>query len=167
MGNLKTMNRYSFPVKLETNVRVYYNRSPAHVGRLKFAVDFIVPEGTKMYAALSGVVIDVKSDSNIGGDGSMYDRYGNYIEIEHEHGEVSIYEHIKQNGSLVRVGDEVEEGQLIGFSGNTGWLGGLGAHLHFDVHKYYGTNPEDYKSIEIRWKKSLKSNLVQTNGKTD
>jgi hypothetical protein len=27
----------------------------------------------------------------------------------------------------------------------------LGPHLHFDVHKYVGTGPEDYETMEIQW----------------
>ncbi|MBK7433819.1 MAG: M23 family metallopeptidase [Chitinophagaceae bacterium] len=37
--------------------------------------------------------------------------------------------HLKYNGSKVKFGDQVNKGDLIGFSGNTGWTNG--PHLHF------------------------------------
>jgi len=144
-------NKYSFPIKLTDKVRVTYIDSRAHKGRLQHAVDFITKKGTPIMAALEGIVVDVKQDSNIGGDTKRFDRYGNYIEIAHKNGEYSIYEHIKKNGSLVKIGDPVKQGQPIGFSGATGWLAGLGPHLHFDVHKYFGKSPDDYRTLEILW----------------
>jgi len=56
---------------------------------------------------------------------------------------------------LVKKGDRVKTGQVIGYSGNTGWMSHLGPHLHFDVHKYHTPfGPEDYQTWEISWKTS-------------
>ena len=148
---MKTKNKYSYPIQLTKQVRVAYDDSPAHVGRLKNAVDFICPEGTLILAAADGEVVDVKQDSDIGGSNESFDQKGNYIEIKHTNDEYSIYEHIKKNGSLVRVGDKVKTHQVIGYSGKTGWIAHLGPHLHFDVHKYFGKGPEDYETLEIIW----------------
>lgn len=148
----KTKNRYSYPVELTDKVRIAYNESPAHCGRLKHAVDFMVPEGTLIKAALDGVVVDVKQDSDIGGEDKKYDKFGNYIEIKHKNEEYSIYEHIQKDGSLVKVGEKIKQGQVIGYSGKTGWIAHLGAHLHYDVHKYIGKGQEDYETLEIHWK---------------
>ena len=136
-------------------VRITYDESPAHVGRLQYAVDFITREGTPINAALGGIVINVKQDSDLGGSDQSFDKFGNLIEIEHLHGECSIYEHIRKNGSLVKVGDKVKTGQVIGYSGNTGWMAHLGPHLHFDVHRYHKPfGMEDYTTMVICWKKS-------------
>lgn len=135
---MKTRNKYFYPIERTRKVRVDYKSSPAHVGRLKNSVDFIVPVGTTIKAGLDGVVVDVKQDSDIGGDDESFDKFGNYIEIRHRNGEYSIYEHIMKNGSKVKKGERVKANQPIGLSGATGWLGGLGPHTHFDVHKYYG-----------------------------
>jgi len=146
----RTRNIYLYPVK---NARMLYKASPAHKGRLKHAVDFIVPEGALVRAALGGVVVDVKQNSSRGGRTRSYDKHGNYIEIRHLHGEYSIYEHIKKKGSLVKRGQKVRKGHVIGFSGATGWIAHLGPHLHFDVHYYTGSGKEDYVSLPIAWKK--------------
>lgn len=151
-----TKNIYSYPVKITSSVKIDSISSPAHTGRLKNAVDFIVPLETQIFAACNGAVIDVKHDSDIGEDEEKYDKNGNYIEIEHSYGEYSIYEHIRKYGSKVKVGDKVKRGQIIGYSGKTGWMGGLGPHVHFDVHRYTGNGPEDYESLNIEWSIPLK-----------
>ena len=149
---MKTKNEYQYPIEKS---RITYDESPAHIGRLKFAVDFIIPEGTPIKASLDGIVIDIKQDSDIGGPDESFDKFGNYIEMEHPNGEYSIYEHIRKDGALVKKGDKVKAGQIIGYSGNTGWMAHLGPHLHFDVHKYHEPfGSEDYKTLEIRWKTS-------------
>ena len=152
---MKTKNRYLYPIELTDKVKITYDESPAHTGRLKYSVDFIIPEGTPIKASLDGDVADLKQDSNIGGPDKIFDKFGNYIEIKHQNGEYSIYEHIRRDGALVKVGDKVETGQIIGYSGNTGWMAHLGPHLHFDVHKYHKPfGPEDYETLEIRWQTS-------------
>lgn len=150
----KTRNEYYYPVRVTKKVRITYDESPAHTRRLKEAVDFIISEGTPIKAALDGIVVDVKQDSTIGGSDESFDQFGNYIEIQHQNEEYSIYEHIRKDGAVVKIGDKVKRGQIIGYSGKTGWIAHLDPHLHFDVHKYhrpYGA--EDYKTLEIRWKK--------------
>ena len=149
---MKTKHKYHYPVQ---KARITSDESPAHTGRLKYSVDFIIPEGTPIKASLDGDVADLKQDSNIGGPDKIFDKFGNYIEIKHQNGEYSIYEHIRRDGALVKVGDKVETGQIIGYSGNTGWMAHLGPHLHFDVHKYHKPfGPEDYETLEIRWQTS-------------
>ena len=61
------INRYSSPIKLKKNVKVSYDISPAHKDRLKHSIDFIIEEGTSIFAAASSVVVNVKDDSYIGG----------------------------------------------------------------------------------------------------
>ncbi len=149
----KTKNKYSYPVDITGNIEVTYDKSPAHVERLRHGVDFIVPIGTEVKAACSGIVVDVKQDSDFGGQDKNYDKDGNYIELKHGNNEYSIYEHIKKSGALVKIGDVVGAGQVIGYSGDTGWIAHLGPHLHFDVHVYFGSGSEDYKTLKIVWEK--------------
>jgi len=146
---MKTKHKYHYPVQ---KARITSDESPAHTGRLKYAVDFIIPEGTPIKAAFDGIVVDIKQNSDIGGYDNSFDKLGNYIEIKHPDDEYSIYEHIRKDGSLVKVGDKVKTGQVIGYSGNTGWMAHLGPHLHFDIPKYHPPfGAEDYKTLEIRW----------------
>jgi murein DD-endopeptidase MepM/ murein hydrolase activator NlpD len=148
---VQTKNKYDFPV--DPNKYKMSQESPAHVGALMYAIDFITPEKTIICAALSGKVVDVKQDSETGGAEKKFDEEGNYIEIEHENGEYSIYEHISKNGSKVKIGEKVATGQVIGLTGATGWIAHIGPHLHFDVHTYFGKGKNEYETKKIRWKK--------------
>lgn len=146
----KTHNKYRYPVDLTEDIRMTYDESPAHVGDIKDSVDFICKEGTPVKAARNGVVFKIKSDSNIGGPGKELEEFGNYIEIKHENEEVSEYEHLKKDSVLVKVGEKIKEGQLIAYSGATGWLAHLGPHLHFMIGKYEEDNV--YRTMKITWK---------------
>jgi murein DD-endopeptidase MepM/ murein hydrolase activator NlpD len=55
--------------------------------------------------------------------------YGTYIVIKHENGTQTLYAHNSSN--TVSVGDEVEQGDVIGYVGQTGKA--TGPHLHFEV----------------------------------
>jgi|SRR3989338_7550927 len=138
----KSQNHYRVPIDLGCVTRVQPD-SIAHVGDLIHAIDYDAPEGTPIFAALGGVVIDVKDDSEVGGIERSFEDLGNYIEILHENGEVSEYEHLRYRSSCVRIGDRVVAGQKIAEVGNTGWS--ECPHLHFMVY------PKDspYKTLEI------------------
>ena len=96
----KSKNEYLYPIDPRNIARISYDESPAHIEKLKHAVDFICNEGTPVRAALDGTVVDVKQDSELGGENKSFDLVGNYIEIKHANGEYSICEHIQKNGSL-------------------------------------------------------------------
>ena len=51
--------------------------------------------------------------------------------VRHDDGSYARYYHLRTDESLFKVGDSVEAGQHIAFSGNTGYTGG--PHLHLDV----------------------------------
>jgi len=144
----KTKNKYIYPTKIDNGVRITYDESPAHVGNLKYSVDFVMEENREVFAPEDGEVVDIKVDSNVGGEGQEFDDLGNFIEIKHKNDEYSICEHLKKDGAVVKVGDKVKRGQLIGYSGATGWLAHLGPHLHFMVGKY---QDREYKTLEIIW----------------
>lgn len=82
-------------------------------------VDLAVPEGTQVYAASDGTI--VQSGWNGG--------YGISICIEHKDGSMTRYGHLSSND--VCVGDVVSQGDVIGLSGNTG--NSTGPHVHFEI----------------------------------
>lgn len=78
-----------------------------------------------VWAARSGTVVKVCTDW-CGG-------YGRSIILDHGGGLKTLYAHLNQ--IYVNLGQEVNEGQVIGQMGNTGRVyGPTGIHLHFEVH---------------------------------
>ena len=72
--------------------------------------------------------------------------YGNYIVIEHKPGLQSLYAHMAQP-SAIQIGDEVKEGQIVGYEGKSG--GNYPVHLHFGLYKDFNAAGKDYdKSID-------------------
>lgn len=86
--------------------------------------DFAVPTGTSVHSVYDGTV--VKAGGNGAGDGPAY---GNAVVIEHTDGTYTQYAHLSE--VQVSIGDEVEAGDQIALSGNTG--NSSGPHLHFEV----------------------------------
>jgi len=145
--NTRNQSQHIYPVPKKSIKRISYKESPYHVKDLKHAVDFIVDEGTPVYASMDGIILDFKDDSAVGGKKSEYEDYGNFIEIKHDNDEISEYEHLRYKGVLVKKGQRVTVGEQIGWSGATGVLAHLGAHLHFMVGKY------EFRTIPITFQK--------------
>lgn len=98
----------------------------------RHALDFEAPEGTPVYAARGGVVMQVESDFDKAGlNREKYGGRANFIRILHDDGSMGLYAHLQPEGVLVRMGQRVRAGQQIGLSGNTGYT--TGPHLHFAV----------------------------------
>ena len=124
-----------------------YNGSFSHGGRAAYAIDFGMNIGASVCAARDGIVIGVKSDSSKGGRYRKYKDFANYITIMHNDGTYSQYIHLKKSGSKVKVGDKVAAGQLIGYSGSTGWS--KGPHLHFMIFKPVRINYQTIPTVFI------------------
>jgi len=99
-------------------------------GKEKFhgGIDMAAPTGTHVFAAGPGKVIESRYSPG----------YGNYILLSHPHGYKTRYAHLSK--SLVRTGQSIAEGQLIGKVGATGHVvkrnsRSSGAHLHFEIYK--------------------------------
>lgn len=97
----------------------------------RHAFDFDMPENSLISAARGGTVGLVTIDNKEGGDDENYLTQANKILICHDDGTVALYAHLRHNGALVKMGDQVYAGQVIGFSGNTGYS--TTPHLHFVV----------------------------------
>jgi murein DD-endopeptidase MepM/ murein hydrolase activator NlpD len=85
----------------------------AHLG-----VDYAAPKGTPVRNVGLGVV---ESAGTMGG-------YGNAVVVKHRNGHSTVYAHLSK--MLVKRGQSVSQGQVIGLVGSTGWA--TGPHLHFE-----------------------------------
>lgn len=105
----------------------------SHYG--KYAIDFLMPEGTPVLAAREGTVLSVRDtcpDVNCPWSGSETpDCCGNNVIIGHEDGTRARYWHLQPGGVLVEPGETLEQGDVLGLSGNTGIS--ITPHLHFSV----------------------------------
>lgn len=88
--------------------------------RMHKGIDVKVYKGDSILAAFSGRVVK-----------AAYERrgYGHYIVLEHDNGTRTVYAHLSKR--LVKYGEKVYSGQLIGKGGNTGRS--TGSHLHFEI----------------------------------
>ena len=106
-----------------------------------FAYDFELPMNTPVLAIAGGRVIATKE---LNPDGTRECNAGkeNYIFVEHGDRTVANYVHLIQNGVEVEVGDLVERGQLLGYSGDSGCS--AGPHLHLALFRERGNYNRQY-----------------------
>jgi murein DD-endopeptidase MepM/ murein hydrolase activator NlpD len=143
------INKYKLPVPKDLLQRIDRSSSPAHVGKLRNAIDFIADKGTPVLAADDGIIIFVKDSSNIGGSDPMYWRHTNFIVIMHSNGEYSRYDHLSYGSSKVKVGQHVRAGEEIAKVGMTGYT--YLPHLHFQVFVFTGSNMwTDFDTVEVQ-----------------
>lgn len=125
---------YTLPFAHGKNVFVVQGYHSWFSHKHDLAIDFKVKKGTPIFAARGGVIAAARANSSKRGLHPENLADGNYIFIAHDDGSVAHYWHLQQNGVFVKEGDNVNEGQLIGLSGNTGYS--AFPHLHFDVAGY-------------------------------
>jgi murein DD-endopeptidase MepM/ murein hydrolase activator NlpD len=92
------------------------------------------------YAVAAGTVVEVRDgrpDNPIGKIGDAAEKH-NGVSISHGDGEFSWYVHAKQGSIVVKEGQRVAAGQLLGTVGNSG--GSAIPHLHFTLTAYDRTS---------------------------
>jgi murein DD-endopeptidase MepM/ murein hydrolase activator NlpD len=93
-----------------------------HAYKFHNGIDVAVPSGTPIKAAHDGVVKAV-------GDNGKY-AYGRWVAIEHGNGLTTLYAHF--SSAAVSPGQKIGRGEVLGYSGSTGFS--TGPHLHFTVY---------------------------------
>jgi murein DD-endopeptidase MepM/ murein hydrolase activator NlpD len=88
-------------------------------GTIHPGIDIGVPDGTPIHAAAAGTVVYCGWEEG----------YGNFVVIDHHNGLATAYGH--QSRIAVSCNENVAQGQVIGYSGCTGYC--TGPHLHFEV----------------------------------
>jgi hypothetical protein len=131
-ANLKTFDRnyaYDLPYKkgLEFKIGQGYFGTFSHQNER--SLDFDMPYRTEILAAREGIIVSVIQNNTATCLSEACKKLANYIIIYHADGSFAEYAHLLFNGALVKVGDTVKKGQIIGLSGSTGYT--KGPHLHF------------------------------------
>ncbi len=94
-----------------------YKTEKMHTG-----MDFTSPVGTEIHATGNGVIGKIEMDGR---------GYGNNVIVNHGYGYETLYGHMSK--IVVRPGQKVKRGDLIGYVGNSGTS--TGPHLHYEVRK--------------------------------
>jgi murein DD-endopeptidase MepM/ murein hydrolase activator NlpD len=147
---------YDFPFKRRHRYKLIqgWGGSFSHNNPKSYhAFDFKMKTGEPVHAARSGIVARIVDTFTENG-GPELRNYANTIIIRHEDNTFAHYVHLRPNGSTVEVGQKVEKGELIGFSGNTGFS--TQPHLHFVVRDGSGNSIPIY--FKGRRNKKLKTN---------
>jgi murein DD-endopeptidase MepM/ murein hydrolase activator NlpD len=117
-----------------------YKTSEFHPG-----MDFSAPEGTEIHATGDGIVSEaIATDRG----------YGNHVKIDHGYGYETLYGHMTK--FIVKQGQHIKRGELIGYVGSTGLS--TGPHVHYEVIKnkqkinpinfyYNDLSPEQYQKL--------------------
>jgi hypothetical protein len=115
------------------------------VRKMHYGMDFSAPTGAEIFATGDGEVILAKRTWN---------GFGRHVIIRHGFGYETLYAHMSK--VLVRKGQKVKRGEVIGLVGSTGTS--VAPHLHYEVHKdgrkvnpaqYYfnDLSPEQYEEM--------------------
>ncbi|MFN2452180.1 MAG: peptidoglycan DD-metalloendopeptidase family protein [Candidatus Dormibacteria bacterium] len=89
-------------------------------------LDLAAPLDTPVGAGAAGVVVFAGQSVNSAG---QLVGYGNYVVVAHAGGYQTLYGHLDR--ILVRAGQPVVAGEVLGLEGSTGWS--TGAHTHFEL----------------------------------
>jgi murein DD-endopeptidase MepM/ murein hydrolase activator NlpD len=93
-----------------------------HTLHMHEGLDFAAAKGTKVYATGDGIVEKVEFNGR---------GFGNFVVINHGFGYETIYGHLSKQ--LVKVGQKIKRGTVIGLVGSTGLS--TAPHLHYEVVK--------------------------------
>ncbi len=128
-----------------------------------YAVDIAMPENTAVHAARTGIVMEVNNDYFNSGTKQAYKSRANSIRILHGDGSMAIYAHLALEKANVYPGLKVKSGQLIAYSGNTGFSSG--PHLHFSIQVNKGMEltsvPFKFKGADNISSEPIKGNWLK------
>ncbi len=137
-----------------------YGAKLSHVGAEQFTLDFGMPVGTPVHAARDGVVV-LFEDSHDGGClREECSRLANFVVVLHADGTTGEYFHLERSSVQVALGDRIERGQLLAFSGNTGYSNA--PHLHFGVYRTLADGHT--QSVAVRFETRLGAIVAPRSG---
>jgi murein DD-endopeptidase MepM/ murein hydrolase activator NlpD len=129
--------RAPFAVGASYRISQAYPTHATHDGAdSAYAVDLALPDGTPVYAARAGIVINLRHDAFRGAPSPLLLDQANMVEVLHDDGTIAVYAHLHWDSVRVQPGQHVRRGEYLADSGNTGFT--TGPHLHFAVLRNAG-----------------------------
>ncbi|HOS84513.1 MAG TPA: M23 family metallopeptidase [Bacteroidales bacterium] len=123
---IQPLRNYKFSSGFGYRIHPVYKTYRMHTG-----IDLTAPTGTKIYATGDGVVREAEYSHG----------YGKMVLIDHGYSFQTVYGHLSK--IVVRPGQKVSRGDIIGMVGNTGTS--TGSHLHYEVRRHGSpVNPINY-----------------------
>lgn len=114
------------------------------------AVDIAMPADTPVLAAREGIVDGTEARFARDPDEEPLTPYGNFVRVRHADGTIALYAYLRYAGVAVRVGERVDAGRLLGFSGASGDIEDPG--LHFGVARIeHRDGRDDAVSLPFRF----------------
>jgi len=137
--------RYAYDLVIMHDGKSYKDNTMRNENYYAYGKDVIAPA--------DGTVVKVVNHlgDNVPGEMEESQPAGNYIVLQHANKEYSLLAHFKQDSILVKEGDVLNQGDFIGFCGNSG--NSSEPHIHFQV-----MDSPDYmncKSIQIRFNNGM------------
>lgn len=120
---LKRPGVLAMPLRNPRLTQNYGEVSWLYRGKPHNGADFGAIVGTEIFAADDGMILKVENNGRY--------QYGKYILIKHDNNLTTLYAHLSRQ--IVKDGQRVRRGELIGYSGNTGYAVGRG-HLHLGLY---------------------------------
>jgi len=139
--------------------QAFFGKYSHYLPGSEYAVDIPMPEGTKILAARSGIVMDITNDFFTGGTDTSYGERANMIRILHDDGTMAVYAHLKLESARFPLGTAVSRGEFIAESGNTGFS--TGPHLHFVIQRNRGM---DLTSVPFEFEAENGSRVTPVQG---
>ena len=153
---------YALPYAIGDSFEVIQTAYGAFSHQNKYAIDWRMPEGTPIHAAREGIVLAYQDANTMGGIGDEFREKANFIVIAHPDGTLGHYVHLQHRGVVVRTGQYVRRGQLIAYSGNTGYSSA--PHLHFEV--FQPDTSMNRRTIPLRFSVGEKKEVRLEQGKS-
>ena len=129
------MSAYRLPLEANYPISQGYGETitnpKGHTG-----IDYACPEGTPVLASAEGIIVFAGWDST---------GYGNCVVIQHNDNNASLYAHLSRICVVLR--QKVEQGQIIGYSGNTG--NSTGPHLHFETRSNWKDSKSHFDPMKV------------------
>lgn len=118
---------FSWPLQTVRITQHFGERSSLYRGKPHNGTDLAAPVGTPILAAADGTV---QAAGNNDQSATRKYQYGKYVLIKHANNLSTLYAHLSRQ--VVSPGQTVKRGEIIGYSGSTGYS--TGPHLHFGVY---------------------------------